>query len=98
MTDRPQTIFAGFDEPQLLPVITTEIMKYGWRGLTLDGEVLEVRSTNGHKAQIPPAISVTFGGRYLGQREVTNERKINIDEYLTHFNAAVAAYKLDNLQ
>jgi len=92
--EKPKILFAGFDEPELLPVISAEVTDYGWRGLTLDGEVLEV---NGNKRQIPASISITIGNRYLGQREVTNELNIDIDEYLEWFNSAVTDYKRNHL-
>ena len=97
--ERPQTIYAGFGElPELEPVISHELTDYGWRGLTGDGEVLEVRSQNGHKVEVPEEITVTFRGQAIGIRQITRPPKsIDIDEYLHYFNAAVESYKKDEL-
>jgi len=99
MEVKPKTLFAGFTEPdELLPVISAEVTEYGWRGLTMDGEVLEVGSINGHKVQIPSSISITIGDRYLGHRAITNKCKIDIDEYLRQFNRVVECYRGNNLE
>jgi len=97
--DKPQTIFSGFgDIAELEPVITHEITDYGWRGLTGDGEVLETKSANGHKVEVPNFITVAFRGCAIGTRDVLKPPKaIDIDEYLEHFNAAVEAYKVGEL-
>ena len=99
MEVRPETIFAGFgDVTELEPVITHEVTDYGWRGLTGDGEVLEVKSANGHKVDVPNEITVTFRGNAIGVRPVLKPPKpIDIGEYLEHFNAAVDAYKVGEL-
>jgi len=99
-TDRPQTIFADFGEPpQLDPVIRHETTDYGWRGLTLDGEILEVRSKNGHKATLPEGnIIVALNGKAIGQRKLTNDPSIDIDDYLLQFNRVVALYRENQIE
>jgi hypothetical protein len=93
--DKPTTIFAGFgDVPELEPVISHEVTDYGWRGLTGDGEVLEVRNANGHKVDVPNEITVALRGKAIGVRPVHKPPAlIDIEEYLEHFNDAVDAYK-----
>ena len=97
--EKPQTIFAGFgDIPELEPVITHELTDYGWRGLTGDGEVLEVKSANGHKVDVPDDVTVAFRGKAIGVRSVHKPPKaIDIGEYLDWFNQAVTDYKRGNL-
>jgi len=95
--DTPQTVFSGF-LPDLEPVIAHEITEYGWRGLAGDGEILETRSANGHKVDVPDFITVVFRGKAIGTRDVIKpSQPINIDDYLCHFNNAVSFYKLGNL-
>ena len=95
----PTTIFAGFgDIPELEPVIVHEVTSYGWRGLTGDGEVLQVKSANGHKVDVPNEITVALRGQAIGVRPVHKPPKpIDIGEYLEQFNAAVEAYKVSDL-
>src|SRR5262245_7093915 len=80
--------------PEWDPVIYHEATSYGWRGLTAHGEVLEVRSANGHLAAVPSEIVVAHDGNPIARRLVKdNARTIDIDAYLRHFNQAVACYK-----
>jgi len=46
------------DLPTWDPVMFAEATDDGWRGLTADGEVLDVHGTNGHKIAIPDSILV----------------------------------------
>src|SRR5215471_9451840 len=75
------------------PVISCQETEYGWRGLTQHGEVLEVRSENGHKITIPTEIIVARRGQAVGKRRVIQESTIDIDRYLFYFNASVDLYK-----
>ncbi|MCP3475133.1 hypothetical protein NLM33_32945 [Bradyrhizobium sp. CCGUVB1N3] len=81
------------DLPELDPVIYHELTDYGWRGLTAQGEVLEVRSSNGHAIEVPSEIIVSCGGERIGRRAIRNDQAVDIDDYLAHFNAVVALYK-----
>jgi hypothetical protein len=89
----PLDIFVNEALPELDPVISHELTDYGWRGLTRQGEVLEVRGTNGHTIEVPTEITVAFRGTAIGRRAVRNDVTVNIDDYLAHFNAVVALYK-----
>jgi hypothetical protein len=89
----PLATFVEDDLPKMDPVIAYEETEYGWRGLTLGGEVLEVRSTNGHKASVPESIIVAHAGQAVGRREVTNNLHIYIGDYLKWFNMAVESYQ-----
>jgi hypothetical protein len=84
-------MFGGLE--QMDPVVFSEKTDYGWRGLTAHGEVLEVKVSNGIKAIIPSEVLVTHNGRPIGERLVTNEWKVDIDDYLLHFNRGVELYK-----
>ena len=48
--------------PEMDPVIAHEETSYGWRGLTRQGEIIEVRGTNDHKAHVPAEIIVAHHG------------------------------------
>jgi hypothetical protein len=77
--------------PFLDPVIAHEMTDYGWRGLTEHGEVLVVRG-NGPAVTVPSEIIVARNGSAIGRRVVSNSR-VNIEDYLTHFNRVVALYR-----
>jgi len=81
------------DLPELDPVIYHELTDYGWRGLTQQGEVLEVKASNGHAISVPSEIIVAQNGRRIGRRAVRSDMTVDIDDYLTHFNAVVSLYK-----
>jgi len=86
------------DLPDLDPVIFHELTEYGWRGLTQQGEVLQVRSSNGHAIEVPNQITVALAGKPIGRRAVRNDMAVDIDDYLEHFNRAVALYKAGCLE
>ena len=84
-----------FDElPVLDPVVCHERTAYGWRGLTAEGEVLEVENK---AAMIPKEISVARAGIEIGRRMVGNEWPVDIDEYLHAFNCVVDFYKANKI-
>ncbi len=75
--------------PQLDPVIAVESSEAGWRGLTANGEILEVKSRNGHKAEVPVGdIIISHAGKPIGRRAIEPREGISIDSYLKHFNWA----------
>jgi hypothetical protein len=76
-----------FDGPDLAPVIACEYTANGWRGLTADGEILNVQ-VNGTKVAIPESLAVE-------QRGTTFYRAISkptdagvIEDYLRHLDAS----------
>ena len=77
------------DLPELSPIISVSKTEGGWRGLSAEGEVYEVKG-NGH---IPEEITVVNQGVPIGKRKVQNLIDVDIDKYLHHFNGAVALYK-----
>jgi hypothetical protein len=79
------------------PIVFYEETDYGWRGLTGQGEVYEVRGQDGQKIYIPDSITVFAGGKPIGRRKVTNDWKVDIDDYLLHFNRAVQLYKINRI-
>jgi hypothetical protein len=81
------------DLPDLDPVIFHEHTEYGWRGLTTQGEVLQVRGSNGHAIEVPNEMIVSFRGKPIGRRAIRNDTVVDIDDYLLHFNRAVSLYK-----
>jgi len=85
------------DLPEMDPIVFAEMTEYGWRGLSQQGEVLEVKSANGHQIAIPESVVVTHDGHPIGRRIVKHELTVDIDEYLVHFNHAVERYKQGRL-
>ena len=80
------------DLPTLDPVIAHEVTEDGWRALTGDGEVLVVRSANGHQVKVPDGdLLVMRGGVPIGRRLI-EQRALSIEDYLTHFQRAVALF------
>lgn len=75
------------------PVVTYEETDYGWRGLTANGEVLEVRSANGRRATVPESIVVSHRGKIIGRREVTRQYEIKIEDYVQHYDRAVTLFR-----
>ena len=84
--------------PELDPVISFEITDYGWRGLTEQGEIYEVKGSNGHRIEVPSEIIVARGGKPFGRRAIRNDVAVDIDAYLSHFNRAVDCYKQNQLE
>jgi hypothetical protein len=85
------------DLPELDPVIFHERTDYGWRGLTAHGEVLEVKSADGHALKIPDEITVVQAGKRIGRRAVRNDVTVDIDAYLDHFNRAIVHYRANRI-
>ena len=91
-------MFVDEQLPDLDPVIAHETTSSGWRGLTAQGEVLEVRRpSNGHDAEMPAEIVVARDGVPVGRRAVRNDHQVKIDDYLDHFNKAVASYRVNDM-
>jgi hypothetical protein len=84
--------------PELDPIIAHDVTAYGWRGLTQQGEVYEVKAANGHAIEVPPEIVVASRGKPIGRRKISNDESINIDAYLDHFNRAVALYRANRVE
>jgi hypothetical protein len=80
---------AHFDPPDLPPVMVVEATPTGWRGLTMDGVVLNVESSSGHAIEIPfgGRVAVTRNGEHIGYRAVPDRVSPGmIDRYLRCFN------------
>ena len=91
--------FVGFedDTPWLLPVIAHETTDYGWRGLTAEGEVFEVKGIGDGPVSVPDSILQNYNGTVIGRRKIENQ-PIDIGAYLTLFNHAVALYKANRVK
>ena len=86
------------DLPTLDPVIAHEVTEDGWRGLTEHGEVLAVRSANGHKVAVPSGdLVVVRDGQVIGRRSI-EQRDVSIEDYLTHFNRSCALFRNNETQ
>jgi hypothetical protein len=71
------------------PIIAHEPTDYGWRGLSAKGELVEVRSTNGRKAEVPEGdMVVTRGGVALSRRAINNNSDLRIADYVAHLDRA----------
>ena len=91
--------YAMFDAPDLPPVLAVEATARGWRGLTAEGELLNVESANGHPVAIPEgSIAVTRDGRPVGYRALPERTSPGtIDGYTRCFDAAVRAMRANRL-
>jgi hypothetical protein len=85
------------DVPDMDPIVSCEQTSYGWRGLTGGGEVFEVRGENGHRVDVPDSTLVFHQGRAIGRRRITNELRVDINDYLLHFNRVVELYRRNEL-
>jgi hypothetical protein len=83
---------------ELDPIISYEVTEGGWRGITEQGEVYDVKPSNGHPITVPSEIIVAHAGVPFGRRAVTNQLSVNIDAYLDHFNRGVDAYKANRVE
>src|SRR5262245_11796188 len=83
------------DLPALDAIIASEQTHYGWRGLTAQGEVFEIKGRGGHRARVPDegGLLVMRGGRAIGRRAITNTATIGIDEYLERYNSAIELFR-----
>jgi hypothetical protein len=88
-TNKPKP-FVGFEAPDLAPVIACEHTRTGWRGLTGDGEILNVTAPiNGVPAVIPKSLAISRGGEVIGYRAVPEETSAGtIDAYQQHLAAS----------
>ena len=94
-----QQHYAMFDAPDLPPVLAIEETPRGWRGLTAEGELLNVESANGHPVMIPSGpIAVTREGRPVGYRALPDRTSPGtIDGYTRCFDAAVRCMRANKL-
>src|SRR4030095_15149633 len=77
-----------FDAPDLAPVIACEHMANGWRGLTADGEILNV-TANG--APIPESLAIERGSEVIGYHAVPKPSSDGtINAYVRHLDASTA--------
>jgi hypothetical protein len=99
MCDAMSESYAMFDAPDLPPVLAIEETPRGWRGLTAEGELLNVESFNGHPVEIPSgSIAVTRAGRPVGYRALPNKTSPGtIDGYTRCFDAAVRSMRSNRL-
>jgi hypothetical protein len=83
-------------------IIAVEETEHGWRGLTAKGELLDVRSRNGHKAAMPDGdVLQVRGNKAVSRRPIVkpdaldnavaiNRPPIRINDYLDHYDSAAA--------
>jgi hypothetical protein len=86
-----QQRFAGFVADDLPPVIACELTALGWRGLTEDGEILNVKGMNGAPVRPSESLSIISAqGRELGFRAVKPSLSPPglIECYSSHFSRA----------
>lgn len=95
-----QESYAMFEAPTLPPVIVVEPTEKGWRGLTDDGQILNVESANGHAIEIPlgGSIAVTRAGQHVGYRVIPKIALSGIiDSYTRCYDTALRAVKAGQL-
>jgi hypothetical protein len=99
MTKPGETIYRGFgDLPDLDPIIAHDEIEDGWRGLTENGEIFEVRGRGGHKA-VPPDgnLLIMHAGKALGYRAI-QQSNISIDRYMMHFDRAAKLFRSNEVE
>lgn len=80
--------WSGFvDDNELEPVVATEPTDYGWRGITADGQILEVHGTG-----IPEAITEFRNGEPIGRRAI-QPGVVAITDYLDDFNRSAILHR-----
>jgi hypothetical protein len=82
--------YAYFDV-ELPPIVVAESTAHGWRGLTLDGQILNVESSGEHAIEIPfgGQVAVNRNGKPIGHRKVPDRASPGlIDRYLRCFDIA----------
>jgi hypothetical protein len=78
------------DLPSDDTIIALEETDSGWRGLTAKGELLNVRSRNGHKAAMPDGDVVMMRGDVVTSRRPIDRAEMRIDDYMAHYGRALA--------
>jgi hypothetical protein len=88
---------AGFEPPDLAPVIVTEHTRSGWRGLTADGEILNVNAhVNGEPARIPDSLGMVRGDQTIGYRKIEQQTSDGvIVDYLHHLEESTRLTRLN---
>jgi hypothetical protein len=71
-------------------VVAAEATEYGWRGITAEGEILQV-SVEG-KSSIPESVTVWHGGKLFGRRRVVSD-VVSVTDYLAAFDRARIAHR-----
>jgi hypothetical protein len=85
-------VWSGFSNEDLEPILGTEVTDFGWRGITGDGEVVEVRGKNGVVPSVPESIMVYEANHPIGRREIRGE-VVDVSAYLNHFSRSVVLHK-----
>jgi hypothetical protein len=80
--------WTGFVDGDLQPVVGAELTATGWRGITADGEILEVQSSTG----VPESIMMFSAGELVGQRKVSAQI-VSVTDYLDAFNASAVLHR-----
>jgi hypothetical protein len=88
----------GFDAPDLAPVIACERTATGWRGLTQDGELLNVGChVNGTPITIPTSLAMTRDGIIVGYRKIESDPRDGvIAEYVRHLDSSTTLTRLND--
>lgn len=86
--------WSGFDlASDLPPVVAIERTSYGWRGITAEGEVLEVRGADGVAPSIPESIMVMKAGRPVGRREIVADNIVDVTAFLARFASSAKHHR-----
>jgi hypothetical protein len=92
-TDVEMKSFVEDASPAGDEIIAQEETEHGWRALTAKGELLDVRSRNGHKAAMPDdeVLMIVRGGNApVSRRSRSIRAQLRIQDYLAHHNRALA--------
>jgi hypothetical protein len=83
--------------PDLTPVIACERTVSGWRGLTADGEILDVKTANG--IPFADSVAVQRNGETIGYRTVPSQTADGvIAQYQQHLDCALLSLRDNDLE
>jgi hypothetical protein len=89
--NKPQH-YGRFDAVDLTPIVACERTATGWRGLTEDGEILNVHAhVNGSPITIPDSLAMMRNDEIVGYRAIEAEPNDGIvADYVRHLDASTA--------
>jgi hypothetical protein len=87
--------FFGDDAPALPALLLCEETSTGWRGLTQEGEILNVKGVEGERVRPPLGVEVYVaqGDSLVGSRKLPADSRGQVSRYLAHFDGASHALR-----
>jgi hypothetical protein len=86
--------FFGDDAPALPALLLCEETSTGWRGVTQEGEILNVRGQAGERVAPPREVYVAHGDALIGRQTIPRVNGLGqVEQYLLHFNGATRSMR-----